>query len=191
MEIARGGSKVTKGILDYSKSKVEFGLVNFDLVVDTSINYIQLKHGNLKFDVKKEYPTDIILWASQAVLNEVLGNAIDNSLFAMNAKKNHFRDPNYIPLIIIRGYKNTRMFHLELEDNGMGIKKEDIHKIFVPFFSTKGTLQGTGMGTNVMLQFIQDHGGSIEYESEYEKWTKVKITLPLATDEQKGSIKHV
>ena len=188
-ELAKDGSTVTKGILDYSKSEVKFGSVNFDGVVDTSLNFVKLKRG--KIEIKKEYSKDVSLWASQAILNEVLSNAFDNSWFAMNVKKKHFNDPNYSPLIIIRGYKNTSMFHFEIEDNGMGIKKEDIHKVFDPFFSTKGTLQGTGMGTTVMLQFIQDHGGSIAYESEYEKWTKVKISLPLAMEEKKGSIKNV
>ena len=185
-ELAKDGSTVTKGILDYSKSEVKFGLVNFDNVVDTSLNFVQLKRG--KIEIKKEYPQGVFLWASQAILNEVFSNAFDNSWFAMNVKKKHFNDTNYSPLIIIRGYKNTSMFHFEIEDNGMGIKKEDIHKVFDPFFSTKGTLQGTGMGTTVMLQFIQDHGGAIAYESEYEKWTKVKISLPLAMEEKKGSI---
>ena len=185
-ELAKDGSTVTKGILDYSKSEVKFGLVNFDNVVDTSLNFVQLKRG--KIEIKKEYPQGVFLWASQAILNEVFSNAFDNSWFAMNVKKKHFNDTNYSPLIIIRGYKNTSMFHFEIEDNGMGIKKEDIQKVFDPFFSTKGTLQGTGMGTTVMLQFIQDHGGAIAYESEYEKWTKVKISLPLAMEEKKGSI---
>ena len=47
------------------------------------------------------------------------------------------------------------------------------------------------MGTTVMLQFIQKHGGTISYDSEPEKWTKVRISLPLATEEQKGKGKNV
>lgn len=191
VQIAKDGATVTRGILDVSKGAVEFGLVNFDSAVNTSVNFVQLKRGNQKIDIRKDYPKDVILWASQAFLYEILSNAIDNSWFAMNLKKNHFNDPNYSPLIIIRGHMNTSMFYFELEDNGMGIKKDDIHKVLDPMFSTKGTLQGTGMGTTVMLQFIQQHGGSIAYESEYEKWTKVKITLPLATEEQKGTVKNV
>ena len=169
LEIAKDGSTVTKGILDFSKSEVKFGVVNFDGVVDTSLNFVQLKRGNQKIEIKKNTPKTLFFGASRAILNDILSNAIDNSWFAMNFKKKHFNDPNYSPLIIIRGYKNTKMFHFELEDNGMGIKKDDMHKIFDPMFSTKGTLQGTGMGTTVMLQFIQDHGGSIVYESEYER----------------------
>ena len=123
-ELAKDGSTVTKGILDYSKSEVKFGLVNFDNVVDTSLNFVQLKRG--KIEIKKEYPQGVFLWASQAILNEVFSNAFDNSWFAMNVKKKHFNDTNYSPLIIIRGYKNTSMFHFEIEDNGMGMQSRPL-----------------------------------------------------------------
>ena len=185
------GAQITQAILDYSKSKVEFGLVNFDEVVDKSINFTQIKRSNCKLEVKKEYPKDVFLWVGQAPLQEILSNAFDNSWFAMNLKKNHFKDPNYRPLIVIRGNMNKTMFHFEIEDNGIGIKKDDLKKVLDPMFTTKSHKDGTGMGTTVMLQFIQKHGGTIAYESEIEKWTKVKISLPLATEEQRERGKSV
>ena len=86
---------------------------------------------------------------------------------------------------------NKTMFHFEIEDNGIGIKKDDLKKVLDPMFTTKSHKDGTGMGTTVMLQFIQKHGGTIAYESEIEKWTKVKISLPLATEEQRERGKSV
>ena len=73
----------------------------------------------------------------------------------------------------------------------MGIKDEHKKEIFVPLFTTKGSNnKGTGMGVPAMVQFVEQNKGTLRIESEYEKWTKVIITLPLASEKQKqGMIK--
>ena len=67
---------------------------------------------------------------------------------------------------------------LEIADTGCGIKPEVMERIFEPFFTTKPVGQGTGLGLAVSLGIIQQHGGSIEVESEEGKGTKFIIALP-------------
>lgn len=66
---------------------------------------------------------------------------------------------------------------IEVEDNGCGIKEEDIDRVFDPFFTTRPT--GTGLGLSITKRIIEEHGGKIEVESVWGKGTKFKIYLPL------------
>src|SRR5574338_238031 len=68
---------------------------------------------------------------------------------------------------------------IKISDNGSGINKEDLSKIFEPFFSTKGQ-KGNGLGLAVIWGIIDNHNGSINVESEVGKGTTFIIRLPLA-----------
>jgi signal transduction histidine kinase len=85
------------------------------------------------------------------------------------------------------------MFEFEIEDNGSGIKKEHLDEgegVNVMYFTTKGATKGTGMGISVMRQFAKYNGGSMRVESEYGQWTKIIMSLPLATQEQIEGVKN-
>lgn len=75
---------------------------------------------------------------------------------------------------------------LEIHDTGIGIKPDNLNKIFNPFFTTKGAfaedelgIPGIGLGLVFVDQIIQQHNGNIIVESSQEKGTRVKITLPV------------
>jgi two-component system, NtrC family, sensor kinase len=68
---------------------------------------------------------------------------------------------------------------LEIADTGCGIKADVMERMFEPFFTTKPVGQGTGLGLAVSYGIIQQHGGSIEIESEEGKGTKFIIALPV------------
>ncbi|HEX7357160.1 MAG TPA: ATP-binding protein, partial [Ignavibacteriaceae bacterium] len=68
---------------------------------------------------------------------------------------------------------------IKISDDGSGINKEDLSKIFEPFFSTKGQ-KGNGLGLAVIWGIIDNHNGSINVESEVGKGTTFIIRLPLA-----------
>ncbi|MBN2468413.1 MAG: GAF domain-containing protein [Deltaproteobacteria bacterium] len=67
---------------------------------------------------------------------------------------------------------------IRIRDNGNGIRKDDLTKVFDPFFSTKETGKGAGLGLAISYGIIQDHGGTIHVESEEDEGTAVVITLP-------------
>jgi len=67
-------------------------------------------------------------------------------------------------------------------DTGKGIKKENLDKVFKPFFTTKYPEKGTGLGLNIVYKEIKKNGGDIKVESEYFKGAKFIITLPYKGD---------
>ena len=77
---------------------------------------------------------------------------------------------------------------LQVIDDGVGIEREHLKKVFEPFWSTKGVSTGTGMGLAVSHGIISRHGGSISVESEERKGAIFTVTLPLAEAPQEASV---
>jgi two-component system NtrC family sensor kinase len=68
---------------------------------------------------------------------------------------------------------------VEITDTGVGIREENIDKIFDSFFTTKGEIKGVGLGLSVCYGFIKDHGGDITVKSQEGVGTTFTITLPV------------
>ena len=175
--IATEGGELTRVVLDFSKGKTEFDDVKFDEVTNQGLNFVKLKYPQFEYEVKKEYPKDLLVWGSSLGIKDLIHNGVDNACHAMQKKQE--RGGEYTPVVTIRGRLNGAVFYLEIEDNGTGIPKDNVKKVMDPMYSTKGAGEGTGMGTTFMRQVVMKHKGSIVYESEFDKWTRVKIVLPL------------
>jgi two-component system, NtrC family, sensor kinase len=67
---------------------------------------------------------------------------------------------------------------IEVADTGHGISKEDVKRIYDPFFTTKGIGRGTGLGLSVTYGILQEHGGAIFVDSAPGKGTTFTVTLP-------------
>lgn len=72
-----------------------------------------------------------------------------------------------------------KMVRVEISDNGMGIEKDNIEKIFDPFYTTKSVGEGTGLGLSISYGIVKSHGGQITVESEVGKGTSFYIDLPV------------
>ncbi|PYQ40729.1 MAG: hypothetical protein DMF77_17775 [Acidobacteria bacterium] len=69
---------------------------------------------------------------------------------------------------------------LTVADSGMGIPRENLDKIFSPFFTTKPVGQGTGLGLAICHGIVSSHGGEIQVESELDKGTRLSLVLPVS-----------
>jgi signal transduction histidine kinase len=78
-------------------------------------------------------------------------------------------------------------FLITIADTGGGIPPDRLATIFEPFFSTKGS-KGTGLGLPVMKKIIEEHGGKVELESEVDKGTTFRITLPIGREDATGPV---
>ena len=77
---------------------------------------------------------------------------------------------------------------MEIADDGCGIPKDAMSKIFDPFFSTKPVGEGTGLGLSITHGIVRDHHGEIEVESTPGEGTRFRIILPVRpTEHSRGS----
>ena len=98
-------------------------------------------------------------------------------------RKTTLKEPGYRGKIIVSAHSaSDRFLEMTLEDNGLGVKEENLKKVFTPFFTTKtSSRRGTGLGLYVIRRIITEiHNGKINFESEYKVGTRFIIELPLA-----------
>ena len=82
--------------------------------------------------------------------------------------------------IVIKAYATVSQIVVEIKDNGIGIKPEELEKIMLPFYTTKEAGKGTGLGLSITFGIIKEMNGEISFQSEMMKGTKVTIKLPVA-----------
>ena len=75
---------------------------------------------------------------------------------------------------------------VSIMDTGIGIAKENLDKIFEPFFSTKPVGKGTGLGLSLCFGIIEAHGGRIDIKSQPGQGTEVTITFPIKTNNKES-----
>ncbi len=108
-------------------------------------------------------------------IEQVLINLVINAGQAAN------KDDSYVELSARRGELNSGpCVEIEVSDNGAGIPGELRDQVFEPFFTSKGRDAGTGLGLSISQRIIEEHGGTIEFESEVGEGTKFTIRLPAA-----------
>ena len=110
-------------------------------------------------------------------IGRVLLNLLTNAFHAVNERK--AKDPEgYTPTVWVDTRKTARGVELSVRDNGGGIPEGIRDKIFQPFFTTKPTGQGTGLGLSLSYDIVKAHGGALKLASDDGKGTEFIITLP-------------
>lgn len=83
---------------------------------------------------------------------------------------------------------DQQRIEIKITDTGVGIPKENINRVFEPFFSTRGVGEGTGLGLSVAYSIIKNHRGDIRIESQPGQGTTVTISLPIAGNQRRSNI---
>ena len=153
-----------------NKIKIEPDIIDISLIIEEITNNLKLMFdkNKIKFIIEP-IQEEIYVNGDYNRLNQVLLNIIKNSIEAQDENKE-----SYIKIYTKINKKNIQIF---IEDNGIGISKENIKKISEPFFTTKQN--GTGLGVLLSKEIITAHGGKLEYKSKENIGTTAKITLPI------------
>ena len=115
-------------------------------------------------------------------IGRVILNVITNAFYAGNEKKK--QQPDFEPLVTITTKRlgtpsgDRGKVEIKVTDNGAGIPQKILDKIFQPFFTTKPTGQGTGLGLSMSYDIVKAHGGEIKAETKDGEETEFFITLP-------------
>jgi len=114
-------------------------------------------------------------------IGRVILNVLTNAFYAVNEKQKR-ADKSYKPEVSISTRavnNNNNNIEITVSDNGNGIPQNIIDKIFQPFFTTKPTGQGTGLGLSLSYDIIKAHGGEIKVKSKEGEGTEFVIQLPI------------
>jgi two-component system NtrC family sensor kinase len=114
-------------------------------------------------------------------VTRVFLNLFGNGFYASRKRQRDGGDTSYRPAIRIATRDLGDAVEVRVRDNGIGITPEVRDKLFQPFFTTKPTGEGTGLGLSISYDIVtQQHGGSIEVESEPGQYTEFTVRLPRA-----------
>ncbi|WP_460925240.1 sensor histidine kinase [Pontibacter brevis] len=112
-------------------------------------------------------------------LGRVLVNLLNNAFYAVQTKQRQLGKA-YQPQVTVSTHRLGDSFEIRVKDNGTGISKEAVTRIFQPFFTTKPTGQGTGLGLSLSHDIVtKGHGGKLYFETVDGQFTEFIIQVPV------------
>ena len=148
--------------------------------VNLAYHGMRAQHKEFNITIKKEYDKSLekIIVVPQDI-SRVFLNIINNAFYAAYEKKKKSSNNNFSPTLRVSTKNLDRKVEIRIGDNGNGIPKNILDKIFQPFFTTKPTGEGTGLGLSLSYDIVTKvHGGELKVETEEGEFTEFIITLP-------------
>jgi len=167
-------------MFDKQKATLKMKEIDANEMIAGVINTFTLKveryNGKITSSLDAE---DSVIFADEMHITNVIFNLMDNAV--------KYKRPDEDLLLDIRTWNEAGKLMISVQDNGIGIKKENLKKVFEKFYRVHtGNLhdvKGFGLGLAYVKKIIQDHKGSIRAESELNVGTKFIIALPLLKNE--------
>jgi two-component system, NtrC family, sensor kinase len=177
---------IVKGMLQHSRNSSSIKeLTDINALAD---EYLRLAYHGLRakdksFNATMKTNFDESLGKINIVpqdIGRVVLNLINNAFYAVDEKKKATQPPKgYEPTVTVTTKKIGDRILISVADNGNGIPQKVLDKIFQPFFTTKPTGQGTGLGLSLSYDIVRAHGGEIKVETKDGVGTEFIIQLPL------------
>ncbi len=108
-------------------------------------------------------------------IQSVFLNLFENSLHSLY---NKFANSNQEAELIINTFEKDKYILIEVKDNGEGINKDILDKVFEPFFTTRSGAEGSGLGLSIVKSIVESNGGDVFIESVPNEFTIVKVRFP-------------
>lgn len=175
-------------LLDISKiesGKVELSLEEFGFneVVEEVVDAFSPKISEKGLEFSMDIPEGIQLFSDRRRVKQVFMNLVSNAI--------KFTDQGSVK--ISGGILKDKILEVRVTDTGIGIKKEDLNKLFKPFQQIDASLtkryEGTGLGLHLTKKLVALLGGNISAKSEYSKGSEFTFTLPLKYEEEQRNEK--
>ncbi len=190
-KIAEHGQRadgIVRSMLDHSRGgSGERREVDLNALVDEALNlaYHGARAQDQSFNITMEREFDKALRPIEVVpqdMTRVFLNLIGNGFYAA-AKRSRENADGYRPVLRVLTRDLGEAVEVRIRDNGTGIPPEIRDKLFQPFVTTKPTGEGTGLGLSISYEIVtQQHGGSIEVDSEIGSFTEFRVVLPRRGD---------
>lgn len=182
-------SSIVKGMLEHSRNNTgEMQLTDLNALADEylrlSYHGLRAKDKTFNAEFKGEFDEKLPkLKVMPQEIGRVLLNLLNNAFYAVHEKE-LLKIPNYQPLVTVstrhrQDGKQGTWAEIRVKDNGMGIPDAIKTKIFQPFFTTKPTGEGTGLGLSLSYDIVtKGHNGTFLMESKEGEGTEFIISLP-------------
>jgi signal transduction histidine kinase len=174
---------IVKGMLQHSRSSTgQKEPTDINALAD---EYLRLAYHGLKAkdrsfnaSMKTDYDKSVgnINIIPQEIGRVVL-NLINNAFYAVGEKKKQNQN-GYDPTVSVSTKRVNSKVEISVKDNGNGIPQKVLDKIFQPFFTTKPTGQGTGLGLSLSYDIVKAHGGELKVETKEGEGSEFIIQLP-------------
>jgi two-component system, NtrC family, sensor kinase len=180
----RADSIVKNMLLHSREGSGEHRLVDVNALLDESLNlaYHGARAENARFEITLQRDFDADAGAIEMFPQEITRaflNLISNGFYAVTKRKTEVGDLGFEPTLRATTKNLGSTVEIRILDNGTGIPAEVKEKIFNPFFTTKPSGEGTGLGLSMSHDIIvKQHGGSIDVETEPGHFTEFKLVLP-------------
>ena len=185
-EHGRRAAGIVKGMLEHSSSSSagERQPTDLNRLCDECLRlaYQALRAKDKRFNagLTTDFLADLPpVTLAGADVGRVLLNLFTNAFYAVRQRQLH-SEPGYQPQVGVRTRVLNQQVQIQVSDNGTGMSAAVQAKIFQPFFTTKPTGEGTGLGLSLAHDIVaQGHGGTLSVESQEGKGTTFSVNLPL------------
>jgi two-component system, NtrC family, sensor kinase len=175
---------IVKGMLQHSRSSS--GIKEATDINALADEYLRLAYHGLRAK-DKSFNANMKTGYDQTIGNiniipqdigRVILNLITNAFYAVTEKKKQIGEA-YVPTVSVSTKRRNGKIEIRVQDNGNGISQKVLDKIFQPFFSTKPTGQGTGLGLSLSYDIVKAHGGEIKVETKEGEGSEFIIQLHM------------
>ena len=168
---------IVKGLLDFARQrkpdKKEWDL---HTLIERTLTLLENQARIQNIRIIKEFETEIpLLFVDGDQIQQVFMNIMLNAADAMAGNGG---------TLTIKTTMQDGIVVVSISDTGYGMTKENLSKLFAPFFTTKEPGKGTGLGLAISYGIIQSHNGDIDVESEVGKGSLFRIKLPIESNDQ-------
>lgn len=179
----RRADAIVKGMLQHSRSST--GTKEPTNINSLSDEYLRLAYHGLRAKDKTfnaSFKTDFddsigLIQVISQDMGRVILNLITNAFYVVNERKKLSVGLNYEPTVSVSTRKFGNRVEIKVSDNGNGIPSHVLEKIFQPFFTTKPTGEGTGLGLSLSYEIVKAHGGELTVETKEGVGTTFTISL--------------
>lgn len=162
-------SEIIRGLNTFSRAdNDEIKETNLNDSIDITLLMLRGQYKN-RVEINREYGNIPFIECYPGRINQVFMNIIANAIQSIKNKGE----------VTLRTYANDINVYIEIIDTGIGIDKDKLAEIFVPFYTTKVAGKGTGLGLSISYAIIEEHRGEITVDSELGRGTMFKIQLPI------------
>ena len=180
---AQRADNIVRNLLVQSRSgKSELRNVDLNEIVLESIAFVK-ESTRAKFPFDPQISPELTPIGNVNIYSDdlvrALVNIIENALYALYTK---LRYQKFTPKLYVRTYLEPEFIIIEIEDNGPGIPEEIIKQVLSPFFTTKPTGEGTGLGLSMAFDVLKMHDGDIDIKSSVSEDQYTLFTLKISKD---------